>query len=214
MVVAGSFVALAVTVAAIVRSYYAQDSIIWMNVYWEPLTPKARAHAQQRGMTPGFIGRGVVVQIAWVRGKLGYGRTENLDVISEADSDFRKLVNRPRWHFASTPAIERGHGGSGVWWTLGFRDEESHPTGPWSATVRSRTIPLWSIALLTAIAPLVWTWRIVRRRLRRRRGRCVECGYDLRAHPAGRRCPECGRLPESAIPDYQRPRAPAEPAPR
>ncbi len=24
--------------------------------------------------------------------------------------------------------------------------------------------------------------------------RCVKCGYDLRAHAAGQRCPECGTV--------------------
>lgn len=32
-------------------------------------------------------------------------------------------------------------------------------------------------------------WR--RQRVRRRRGQCLRCGYDLRSNPSGR-CPECG----------------------
>ena len=43
--------------------------------------------------------------------------------------------------------------------------------------------PLW---LLFAVMP-----RAVRRHLRRRRGRCLKCGYDLRGDLAGG-CPECG----------------------
>jgi hypothetical protein len=33
---------------------------------------------------------------------------------------------------------------------------------------------------------------VVRRAIRRRRGACVGCGYDLRGTPAGAACPECG----------------------
>jgi len=59
--------------------------------------------------------------------------------------------------------------------------------------------PLWRGYLLNS---LVWTLPIfvimllpspIRRSLRRRRGLCPACAYDLRATPAGSPCPECGR---------------------
>lgn len=52
------------------------------------------------------------------------------------------------------------------------------------------SVPYWipcAVALLTPSAELLSRQR---RRARARRGRCGECGYDLRASPA--RCPECG----------------------
>lgn len=44
-----------------------------------------------------------------------------------------------------------------------------------------------------------------RRWLRQRRriltGRCLQCGYDLRAHAPGQNCPECGTLVPMSPPD-------------
>jgi hypothetical protein len=59
------------------------------------------------------------------------------------------------------------------------------------------TLPLWPGFLvdwmLYAIAGLALLSlpSLLRNRLRRRRGRCIECGYDLRSVP-GPQCPECG----------------------
>jgi hypothetical protein len=51
-------------------------------------------------------------------------------------------------------------------------------------------VPLWAIALLGGLLPLVRFVALVRRRRAARRGLCRSCGYDLRASPD--RCPECG----------------------
>ncbi|MCB9854768.1 MAG: hypothetical protein H6818_03700 [Phycisphaerales bacterium] len=57
---------------------------------------------------------------------------------------------------------------------------------------RGIAFPLWAPTAVFAIYPLffILSAPILRRRHRRKRGLCVECGYDL-SHSTDR-CPECG----------------------
>ena len=67
-----------------------------------------------------------------------------------------------------------------------------------NAGVGSRLqVPYFWLAMLLLPLPSLWAWRIVRRklvefnlRLNGNSGRCLKCGYDLRA--SKERCPECG----------------------
>lgn len=70
--------------------------------------------------------------------------------------------------------------------------------------VYPRTLPYWPIWSGLAINVLFWSivaatpihgLRVVRRRVRRLRGRCLACGYELVGISAAARCPECGRSP-------------------
>jgi hypothetical protein len=50
--------------------------------------------------------------------------------------------------------------------------------------------PYWLAALVTAILPAAFIYRVIRSRRAIRAGHCRTCGYDIRATPT--RCPECG----------------------
>jgi len=65
-------------------------------------------------------------------------------------------------------------------------------TGMPPLTLRFVAIPDWTLVLASAILPVVWFCRNMRRRSRSRAGLCPSCGYDLRATP--NRCPECGTV--------------------
>ena len=51
-------------------------------------------------------------------------------------------------------------------------------------------VPFWSLAFVALLSPIVLILSSIRRRRRRNKGLCPQCGYDLRATPD--RCPECG----------------------
>ena len=51
-------------------------------------------------------------------------------------------------------------------------------------------VPHWFVALPFAAVPAWHAARALRRRRRLARGRCPDCGYDLRGAPGA--CPECG----------------------
>jgi hypothetical protein len=56
------------------------------------------------------------------------------------------------------------------------------------------TFPYWFALLLLSALPAMMCSRWYRLRACYRRGHCRCCGYDLRAHGTGDRCPECGTV--------------------
>ena len=69
------------------------------------------------------------------------------------------------------------------------------PLVPWlnAAPSDALIIPYWPLAAVAGAYAAAIVHRRVRGVLRRRRGQCVACGYDLRGSSAtSDRCPECG----------------------
>ena len=63
---------------------------------------------------------------------------------------------------------------------------------------RIPTMPLPGLAADTILFALAWSAALyapsaIRRVVRRRRGRCAACGYDLAGLTGGGVCPECGK---------------------
>jgi hypothetical protein len=57
-------------------------------------------------------------------------------------------------------------------------------------TEYSLTLRYYLLVALTALLPLLWISLRLRQRMKVKAGRCLACGYDLRASKD--RCPECG----------------------
>jgi hypothetical protein len=82
---------------------------------------------------------------------------------------------------------------------FGFHVYYTDPAGGGFASQQGMYVPYWAIIAVTG----VWALRRIRKVLARRAVDgavpCAKCGYDLRGSPG--RCPECGTLPETLIPN-------------
>lgn len=91
-------------------------------------------------------------------------------------SSYLARPSTPSWRNGGGFSFERQRFGSGG--AVGDKAMAEH-----------LAIPLYPLPLLIG---LLLAWHIGRYRRLRMPGRCVNCGYDLRATPA--RCPECGTV--------------------
>jgi hypothetical protein len=93
-----------------------------------------------------------------------------------------------------------------VWTPIGYYNSDGYAPngffadrGEWFAdrgtqqdTYWEAGVPLWFVATLALIPPALAARSWWQQRRRAAEGRCLICGYDLRASPD--RCPECGTL--------------------
>ncbi len=123
---------------------------------------------------------------------------------------------RPRFARPDFPGYPRGYGYLASGWPLpaaegrhvidhgpspstqGFRYERMYVLGFAGLDAEIPLRPIWLglaantvfYAAMTFPVLVVWRWRRTRRR--RKKGRCVACGYQLDAHAQEGVCPECG----------------------
>jgi hypothetical protein len=104
------------------------------------------------------------------------------------------------WALARSPVQDE----TWPWYRVLYRAESfdaARPASDGSARparmthVHGLAIPHALVVILFAALPAWWMFRTRRRwrgEMRVEQGLCVRCGYDLRAHAKGERCPECG----------------------
>jgi hypothetical protein len=152
------------------RSYWVRDSWIWAS------------HPPE--------GRGVDV-VMTVHGQLELARLAGAPDDAFPPTTQMHDSSRTAAAVIPDPLGPEARGGYGVYWQA--------PTPvPFAGgtTYRRLRISLWLIvpifALLPALAAVSHVGRSVRRALRRHRGLCITCAYDLRGGLPDGRCPECG----------------------
>jgi hypothetical protein len=140
-----------------VRSYWVGDALLWGEVSGSPVS---------------------VAGVSTSSGVVAVGR-------GSVDADyFRGRRSLHHLHYVRHPAAGRSSAlGRGLFGKLGF----GMIRRPYSTDVFIVLLPMWLVAVLTALPPLAFYFR----HRRQIPGLCPACGYDLRATPG--KCPECGR---------------------
>jgi hypothetical protein len=178
----------------------------------DPLTAGGigiREELERTRVTPeavaGLFARSIVMP--WPRGTRPWPANDAYIYFSFRGWPFRAFWLEYEQHYATNTtdiAETRIHGG--------IRVKFNDPTSVWYAPPPSPTAlpyrPVWPGLILDTLffaslwAALLYIPRAARRSLRRRRGLCPACAYDLRATPASSPCPECGqtRLPQTTAP--------------
>ena len=150
-----------------IRSYFVADRYIWDA---EPPFVKGMYHLRGLQIAGGLL--------QYAKEESGYPGFLVLPhgYSSILVSERRGVTSDPPWHLEPRP-----NGGDWViQYEMSFGNREMF------------SFPLWGLAVVFAILPMLQINRWWRRRRRRVRGLCARCGYDLRATPE--RCPECGAM--------------------
>ena len=168
--------------ALLIRSYFQFDSLAWS---WT-----AEHHLESKNGTV-FIWSDVVVLWLSPTSQKYFAPRYN-DPTAEEGS--RPLPAWPTWashtqrnfSFSLNPV---------AWYGVGYsKDSDLMGLGRHSES-SCITIRYWLILLATLLLPAILASRKFVRHLRRSHqpDLCPSCGYDLRMHAPGQRCPECGQ---------------------
>jgi hypothetical protein len=149
------------------------------------------------GAKPGEIDwKSVTAEIGMTLGGTGgiYVRYNALDVFCTAGDDRDWL-----WQHCAT-GFEFGGDADGIGecrkygfakWGFGYQRRGGRNSRA-AGVIMTAACPDWAILLLLACPMVCAVIRGRSNRYRRLHGLCLKCGYDLRAHGPGQRCPECG----------------------
>ena len=164
-----------------VRSYWCADSIKWSR--WNYNGASINAQLDERTIQ---VGRGIVC----LGHHFSHGST------SYHSGLLGQHGPRDSWiEWETNPAANSVVvGGTGFWNRRGFAYVHNR-SGNYSGTFswwRGGMFPLWAAFSMFLVFPATAGIASARRRRQKCRGLCTNCGYDLRAHRGGERCPECG----------------------
>jgi hypothetical protein len=168
-----SLVFFLVAVTVWVRGYFVEDVINWRRADAWRVLRSSRGHLIYD-----------VNLSNWSAGPLGWKYATD---VASASTLLNAKVSGATLSIGPRDRWTNGEYGGFEWWRW------SSPRGN---SIAMFAAPVWSVAAVTLIVPVGWVLsRVYRSRVRRRDlrvGRCVSCGYDLRATPG--RCPECGAV--------------------
>jgi hypothetical protein len=133
-----------------------------------------------------FSAGGGLHQLASYRGGVQYQRLARFAPCSPLQYGRFPVRSAPDFWSAEAVAPRWSRGG------MGFLAATGTAPGPTDGThaYHLLRVPWWFLATISLLAPARALWILAGTALRRRRGRCTWCGYDLRASPGV--CPECG----------------------
>lgn len=131
----------------------------------------------------------------WLTHYLTIGKRPELENLPAMSWDRLSRIDFPD-HFDPGPPDECTFHFLGVGWGASTFDGRALLKENWKTNTVRLILPLWLISTIVALPMLMRAIAFLRARHRKRLGRCVRCGYDLRQTPS--RCPECGSSYQSA----------------